>query len=169
MRDKRFFLLVMVASLAFIVSATALAQESQPAMAGMVALNKADLKWVPAEALPPGAMMAVIREDPVTKAVDFLAKVDANFRVPPHWHSPNERVTVLDGTFITETDGKKHTLTKGGYMYLPGKKVHEAWLKAKSMILVSAEGPFDITYVNPADEPATYKAMKEKAAKGETQ
>ncbi len=111
--------------------------------------------------------MAVIREDPITKAVDFLAKVDKDYRVPKHWHTPNERVTIIEGTFTTEMGGKKQTLTKGGFMYLPGKTVHEAWFKGKTMILVSAEGPFDIVYVNPTDEPATYKAMKEKAAKSE--
>jgi quercetin dioxygenase-like cupin family protein len=109
----------------------------------------------------------VIREDPATKAVDFLAKVDKDYRVPKHWHTPNERVTIIEGTFTTETEGKKHTLTKGGYMYLPGKTVHEAWLKGKTTILVSSEGPFDINYINPADEPATYKAMMEKAKKAE--
>ena len=127
----------------------------------------ADLKWVPAEALPPGAMMAVLREDPVTKAVDFLAKVDKDYRVPKHWHSPNERVTVIEGTLTSETDGKKHTFTKGGYMYLPSKTVHEAWFKGKTTVLVSGDGPFDIFYVNPADEPASYKAMMVKAKKAE--
>ncbi|MGH9315914.1 MAG: DUF4437 domain-containing protein [Thermoanaerobaculia bacterium] len=169
MRSKTFWFLAILAALFFIVGTAALGQESKPAMAGMVTVNAADLKWVPVEALPPGAVMAVIREDPVTKAVDFLAKVDKDYRVPKHWHSLNERVSIIEGAFTTETEGIKHTLTKGGFMYLPGKTVHEAWLKGKTMILVSTEGPFDVTYVNPADEPATYKAMKEKAAKGGTQ
>jgi len=151
--------------LAIAASTLALGQEGKPAMAGMMTVNAADLKWVPAEALPPGVMMAVIREDPVTKAVDFLAKVEKDLRVPPHWHTPNERVSIIEGALTTETEGKRHTLTKGGFMYLPGKTVHEAWLKGKTTILISADGPFDITYVNPADEPASYKAMKEKAKK----
>ena len=168
MRNKTFWYLATLAALFLKVGTAALGQE-KPAMAGMVTVNTADLKWVPIEALPPGAVMAVIHEDPVTKAVDFLAKVNKAYRVPKHWHTPNERVSIIEGTFTTETEGVKHTLKKGGFMYLPGKTVHEAWLTGKTMILVSAEGPFDITYVNPADEPATYKAMKEKAAKGGTQ
>ncbi len=167
MRGKTFLVLAMLVPLVIITSISAFAQASKPAMAGMVTVNPADLKWVPAEALPPGATMAVMREDPVTKAVDFLLKVDKDYRVPKHWHTPNERVTIIEGSFTTETEGKKHTLTKGGYMYLPSKTVHEAWFKGKTMILVSGDGPFDVNYVNPADEPATYKAMKEKAAKGE--
>lgn len=168
MRGQIFLILLMLVLLVIIGSAPSLGQESMPMMTGMVTVNVADLKWVPADALPPGGMMAVIREDPVTKAVDFLFKVKKDYHVPKHWHTPNERVTTIEGAFTTESEGKKHTLTKGGYMYLPGKTVHEAWLKGKSMILVSGEGAFDVNYVNPADEPATYKAMKEKAAKGET-
>jgi len=167
MRGQIFLILLMLVLLVIIGSAPSLGQENKPMEPGMVTVNVADLKWVPAEAFPPGGLMAVIREDPVTKAVDVLFKVAKDFRVPKHWHTPNERVTVIEGTFTTETEGKKHTLTKGGYMYLPGKTVHEAWLKGESMILVSAEGPLDINYVNPDDEPATYKAMKEKSAKGE--
>ena len=168
MKGQVFLILLMLGLLVIIGSTPSLGQENKPMMTGMVTVNAADLKWVPAEALPPGAMMAVIREDPVTKAVDFLAKVDKNYRVPKHWHTPNERVTVIEGTFTTESEGKKHTLTKGGYMYLPGKMVHEAWLKGKSTILVSGDGPFDITYINPADEPATYKAMKKEASESKT-
>lgn len=169
MRGETFRVLAMLAALFLTVGTAALGQESKPAMAGMVTVNAADLKWVPAEPLPPGAVMAVIREDPVTKAVDFLLKVDKNYRVPKHWHTPNERVSVVEGKLTTETEGIKHSLTKGGFMYLPGKTVHEAWLKGKTMILVSGDGPFDVNYVNPADEPATYKAMKKKAAKGGAQ
>ncbi|SRR5713226_8352398 len=165
MRGQIFLILLMLVLLVIIGSTPSLGQESKPMMTGMVTVNAADLKWVPAEALPPGGMMAVIREDPATKAVDFLLKVAKDYHIPKHWHSPNERVTIIEGTFTTETEGKKDTLTKGGYMYLPGKTVHEAWVKGKTMMLVSGDGPFDVNYVNPADEPATYKAMKEKAAK----
>ncbi len=169
MRGQIFLIFLMLVLLVIIGSTPSLGQESKPMMPGMVTVNAADLKWVPAEALPPGGMMAVIREDPATKAVDFLFKVAKDYHVPRHWHTPNERVTTIEGTFITtsEMEGKKHTLTKGGYMYLPGKTVHEAWLKGKTLILVSGEGPFDVNYVNPADEPATYKAMKKKAAESE--
>jgi quercetin dioxygenase-like cupin family protein len=141
----------------------ALGQESHPVASGMVSVNMADLKWAAHPALPPGNMVAVLREDPNTKAVDLLMKVDKDWHIGKHWHSPNERVTVIQGTFTSETDGKKHTFTKGGYMYLPSKTPHEAWLKGKSMILVSGDGPFDVHYVNPADEPDSYKEMMKKA------
>lgn len=137
-----------------------------PAASAMTAKNAADLSWAPAEVLPPGAMLAVIHQNAATGGVDLLMKVTGDYRVPPHWHTPNELVTVLDGTFVTDSAGMKHTLTEGGHMYLPSKTPHEAWCKGGCLLLISGDGPFDVNYVNPADEPATYKAMKEKAAKG---
>jgi len=162
MRSRTPFHVVALVAVVFAAAAARAADTPKPAMS---AANAADLKWVPADALPPGAMMAVIHQNPASGAVDFLMKVSSDYRVPPHWHTPNELVTVIDGTFITDSAGMKHTLTKGGYMYLPGKTPHEAWCKGGCMLLVSGDGPFDVNYLNPADEPATYKAMKEKAAK----
>ena len=159
MRDKRFLFLAMLALLLIVASAAALAQEAKPAMAGMVTMNTADMKWVPAEGLPPGAMMAVLHEDPTTKSVTFLVKVAKDYHVPKHWHTPNELCTTVKGTFTTEVDGKKHDLAQGGTMYLPSKTAHEAWLKANSMLLCQGDGPFDVVYVNPADKPKP--AMKQ--------
>ena len=167
MRHKVFFP-VFIFLVLFALSCTdAFGQESKPMVAGMVTVNMAELKWAPHPALPPGNLVAVLREDPVTKAVDLLAKVDKDWHIAKHWHSPNERVSVIEGTFTTESEGKKMALTKGGFMYLPGKMVHEAWMKGKTIILVSGDGPFDVHYVNPADEPASYKAMMEEAKKGQ--
>src|SRR5262249_58586436 len=138
-------------------------QESKPMAAGMETVRMADLKWVPHPALPPGAVVAVLREDPTTKAVDLLVKATKDWHIAQHWHSPHERVSVIEGTFTTESEGKKSVLTKGGFMYLPGHMSHAAWMKAKTIILVSGEGAFDVHYVNPAEEPASYKDMMQKA------
>ena len=164
---KRQLITALFLVVVIVANTASFGQEKQPMMSGMVTANMADLKWAPHPALPPGNMVAVLREDPATKAVDLLMKVDKDWHIGKHWHSPNERVTVIEGTFTSETDGKKVTFTKGGYMYLPSKTQHEAWLKGKSTILVSGDAAFDVHYVNPTDEPASYKAMMEKAKKAE--
>ena len=160
------FLPVLILVVLFILSSTGVfGQENKPMAAGMVTVNMAELKWAPHPALPAGNLVAVLREDPATKAVDLLMKVGKDWQIGKHWHTPNERVSVIEGTFTTESDGKKSSLTKGGFMYLPSKMPHEAWLKGKTTILVSGDGPFDVHYVNPADEPASYKAMMKEANK----
>jgi len=160
---------VVVGAMALVLAFGARAADT-PSAAAMEAQNAADLKWAPAEVLPPGAMLAVLHQDSKTGGVDLLMKVEAaDYRVPPHWHTPNELVTVISGTFVTDSAGMKHTLTSGGYMYLPGKIAHEAWCKGGCLLQISGDGPFDVNYVNPADEPETYKAMKAKAAKEQKQ
>lgn len=163
MRPKVCMLVCILVVLCGVSTTGTFGQESKPMAAGMVTVRMADLKWAPHPALPPGTMVAVLREDPATKAIDLLVKANKDWHIAKHWHSPNERVSVIEGTFTTGSEGKKSVLTKGGFMYLPGKTPHEAWMKAKTIILVSGEGSFDVHYVNPADEPASYKEMMKKA------
>ena len=167
----RTLLSVLVVVLVGCAAASLVRAADAPAAPAMVAQNAADMKWVPADVLPPGAQMSVVHQNATTGAVEILLKATGDWHVPKHWHTPNELVTILDGTFTTESAGMKHTLTEGGTMYLPGKIPHEAWCKGGCYMLISGDGPFDVNYVNPADEPATYKAMKEKekAAKQQKQ
>jgi anti-sigma factor ChrR (cupin superfamily) len=166
MRTRTLFLVLVVVGCAALSQARA---ADTPAAPAMLAQNAADMTWAPADVLPPGGQMTVVHQNPTTGAVDLLLKATGDWHVPKHWHTPNELVTIISGTFSTESAGMKHTLTAGGTMYLPSKIPHEAWCKGGCLMLVSGDGPFDVNYVNPADEPATYKAMKEKAAKEKQQ
>src|SRR5688572_10706458 len=59
----------------------------------------ADLRWEDVAALPPGAKIAVI-EGKMNQAGTITARVKlpANYKIPPHYHPVQERVTVLSGT-----------------------------------------------------------------------
>ena len=57
MKKQIFATLVLVVLIVIVGSTICLAQETKPMAPAMVTVNSADLKWVPAEALPPGAMM----------------------------------------------------------------------------------------------------------------
>jgi hypothetical protein len=46
-----------------------------------------------------------------------------------------------------------HALKAGGYHFLEGKQHHYAFTKSETIIQVSGNGPFDITYIDPADDP----------------
>jgi hypothetical protein len=46
-----------------------------------------------------------------------------------------------------------HALSAGGYHYLPAKAHHYAFTKVATVVQVNGEGPFDIVYLNPADNP----------------
>ena len=46
-----------------------------------------------------------------------------------------------------------HALKAGGYHFLEGKQHHYAFTKSETIIQVNGIGPFDITYLDPADDP----------------
>ncbi len=60
----------------------------------------ADLKWADVPSLPPGAKIAVI-EGPMNEAKPFTMRLrlPADYRIPAHFHSAIEHVTVISGTF----------------------------------------------------------------------
>jgi hypothetical protein len=118
------------------------------------------VQWGPAPpVLPPGAQIAVLEGNPSEKgAVTLRLKLPANYEFPAHWHSMDERVTVLSGSLHVGMGDKldrsaSETLAPGGFVSLPAKMHHFAWSSAPTVVQINLEGPFDIFYVNPADNP----------------
>lgn len=132
-------------------------------VAGSVAQAKAkpaDLKWGPApDALPSGAEMAVVSGDPGKKGMFVVRlKMPADYAVPAHWHPTNETVKVLSGKLhYGMTDkldmAKAKTLTVGHAVTMRAKMNHWVHAPAPATIQVSGMGPFQITYVDPKDDP----------------
>ena len=122
------------------------------------------LKWGPAPAVfPAGAKMAVESGDP-SKSGEFTVRLSlpANYRIPPHWHPTDEHVTIHSGTFyVGMGDALDKTKTKpmaaGDTGTVPAKMNHYALTKGATVLSVRAEGPFAMTYVNPADDPQRKK------------
>jgi hypothetical protein len=159
MNRKALHLAIHATGLALLVSAATLAGDFQT-----VSSSK-EVKWAAAPpVLPKGAMMAVMAGDPSGAGLVALRlKMPAGYRIPAHWHPTDEQVTVLAGTFsigmgdkLDET--KTHDFTAGGYAVAPAHMNHFAWTKTGATIQVNLMGPFEMTYVNPADDPRTAKA-----------
>jgi len=118
------------------------------------------VQWGPAPpALPAGAQIAVLEGNPAEKGpVTLRLRFPANYNIPAHWHSMSERVTVLSGAFHVGMGDKldrhdSQTLEPGGFVSLPATMRHFAWTATPTVVQISLEGPFDIFYVNPADNP----------------
>ena len=118
------------------------------------------VQWGPAPpALPAGAQISVLEGNPSEKgAVTLRLRFPANYNVPPHWHSMTERVTVLSGGLHVGMGDKldRHAsqmLAPGGFVSLPANMHHFAWTDNPTVVQITLEGPFDIFYVNPADDP----------------
>jgi quercetin dioxygenase-like cupin family protein len=124
------------------------------------------MKWMDASGagLPAGAKMAVVSGDP-SKAGKFIirAKFPANYTVPPHSHPGDEAVRVLNGASLAYGMGDKvdtansGSLTKGYHVTMKAGMNHWVTTSAPTDIQVSGDGPFAITYANPADDPRTAK------------
>ena len=154
-------LCAVVAALGAVPAAREGGAADHPAMsAGHIVVMPNQLKWGPAPAgLPPGSLMAVLDGDPGKEGSFTLrAKLPAGYKVPPHWHSIAEHITVLSGALAIGSGDRfdKDAAVKlpaGGYTSMPPKMHHFAYCDDETIIQVHGTGPFDITYINPADDP----------------
>ena len=119
--------------------------------------------WAPGPpSLPPGAEFVLLEGNPA-EAVPLTLRLrfPPNYRIPPHWHSVIEHVTVFTGTLnvgmgeqATYTGGT--ALTAGSFAAMPAKMVHSAWAGPEGVTFqLHSVGPWSITYVNAAEDPRT--------------
>jgi quercetin dioxygenase-like cupin family protein len=123
-------------------------------------VNASQLDWAPApNFVPDGAQIAVLSGDPSKDGLYVVRlKLPAGYKVPAHNHPTTEMVTVISGDFnlgmgdkLDEEKGM--LLTAGGYAEAPAKMNHYAWASSPTVVQIHGQGPFAITYVNPADDP----------------
>lgn len=125
-----------------------------------ISVNTADLRWTAAPPeLPGGAQLAVLSGDPSKKgSFTIRLKMPDGYKIPPHWHTQEENLTVLSGTFVVHMgdtmDAPAHEMTAGAYHFLPAKMHHSAEARGETVLQLHGPGPFDIHYLNPADNPA---------------
>ncbi len=59
--------------------------------------------------------LAVLRVDPKTQATYILIRNPAGCYVPRHWHTANETITGISGTFIMECEGEVGEVSSGSF------------------------------------------------------
>jgi hypothetical protein len=158
------YLTVQLASVAVSLAFGAGAVLAQPAHI-LVPADK--VQWGPAPpVLPAGAQISVLEGNPSEKGpITLRLKFPANYNVPAHWHSMAERITVISGTFHVGMGDKldrhaSQTLEPGGFVLLPADMRHFAWTTTPTVVQINLEGPFDLFYVNPADNPQTTQTKR---------
>ena len=114
-------------------------------------------------ALPPGAKMAVLEGDP-TKEGPFVVRFQFpdGYHVAPHTHPKTERVTVISGALYLATGealdrNSAKKLPAGSFGYWPAGMKHAGWSEGETIIQLHGIGPWQINYVNPADDPRNAK------------
>ena len=122
------------------------------------------VEWKPGPAaIPAGAKMAVLEGDP-TKEGPFVVRFQFpdGYHIPPHTHPKTERVTVISGNLYlaageTLDRNSAKNLPAGSFGYWPAGMKHAAWSEGETVIQLHGTGPWQINYVNPADDPRNAK------------
>ncbi len=120
----------------------------------------ADIQWQAGPpVLPAGAKIAVLEGDPSKEGIFTMRlSAPAGYRIAPHWHAAFEHVTVISGTVglgmgDVFDKAKGHTLPAGGFAYMAPGSRHFFWTESAAEIQIHAMGPWQLYYVNPADDP----------------
>jgi SAM-dependent methyltransferase len=133
----------------------------RPRMADHLMVTAGELAWGPAPLkLPANAQLAVVAGDPEsTGPYAVRLKMPNGYKIMPHWRPTLENVTVLSGVFhvgsgSTFDQSKGRALPVGGFSTVGPQRHHFAWAEGETEIQVHGMGPFQITYVNPNDDPS---------------
>jgi quercetin dioxygenase-like cupin family protein len=128
---------------------------SHDAAAATVFLNFKDLKWAKTnpEMGDRSPEVSILHESP--QETELLLRSPKNFHVDRHWHSANETITMIHGTFILKHDGSDERVAldqPGSFAWMPAKMIHEAWTgpDEEALYFITTDGKFDINWVEVA-------------------
>jgi hypothetical protein len=132
------------------------------ASASTASTDTAGLAWgPPPPALPSGSKVAVVSGDPA-KPGPFTIRIDMppDYAVRPHYHPAIETVRLLEGTLHLGHGPKWDeqafkTVAPDQPVSMPAKQPHFVHAASRVLIEVQSTGPFEVTYVNPKDDPRT--------------
>lgn len=129
-----------------------------------MAITPDDIKWVDAPpSLPPGCKVVVLEGNPAKEGHFVMrVKMPDGYKIMPHTHPKDERVTVLSGTLymgIGEKFDEKvaKAMPAGSYGRTAAGVKHFGFVKGETIIQLHGTGPWAVEYVNPADDPRKKK------------
>src|SRR5947207_13889369 len=127
---------------------------------GEMVVTPADFKWQDGPpSLPKGTKMALLEGDPSKEGAFVLrVKMPDGYRIAPHTHPKDERVTVISGTLYLGRGGKfdqkaAKALPAGSYARTAALMKHFGWAKGETVLQLHGEGPWAIDYLDPRDDP----------------
>jgi len=160
----RIVAVALASALAVLLGAGAVAHADDAGKAsgtpGWALYEPSQIDWQPAPAsLQPGAKVAVLDGDPAKEGFFTMRLLlPDGYKVQPHWHPNPERVTIVSGTLhLGHGDrfdpAQAKALPAGTYSSMQPKMTHFAWAEGETVLQLSTMGPWQIVYVNPADDP----------------
>lgn len=114
--------------------------------------NKPDLTWqrMLPELGDDSPIFALLRVDPRTDATTLMIEFPSDLHLPKHTHEKSETHVLLGGAHVFEdtASGTRYDVRQDGYIYMPGKFVHEAWVPAGSRAVIILEGGWRVDWVD---------------------
>jgi quercetin dioxygenase-like cupin family protein len=114
--------------------------------------------------LPPGAKFFLVEGHPLKEGpIIMRILLPAGYIIPAHFHPGAERSTVISGTYNMGTGSKFDKanckrMPAGSIAIMPaGGIAHYGWASEETIVEVHIEGPLQITYVDPIDDPRIKK------------
>ena len=150
-----------------LAAGSASAQSSTAALAGVekgahhaIIATVGTMKWAPGPAsLPAGARAVLLDGDPA-KPGPFTMRLwlPDGYRIAPHFHTGDERITVISGTFLLGMGDRfdasaLKALETGTYASMPAGMRHFVQARGETVVQLNNMGPWALHYVNPADDP----------------
>jgi len=143
------------------VLACALLLKDDPAEAVKI-VKASEVQWTDAKGSAPGVKTCLLHGDPTKGPYIALSRFPAGTKVAPHTHSADEVVSIVSGSFVIAPgekvdESKAKVLESGSYFTIKAGTPHWAMAKTETILVRYGNGPADIKYVNPADEPGKKK------------
>jgi len=122
----------------------------------LVSLKPEAILWQP---LFEGAEIAILSGDPNDGTSPHVIRIKHRdgLKVPPHWHSFDENIIVVSGTWVMGL-GERYDLAAaqefraGSYLVVPKKVPHFALCRGETIAQGHFVGPIDTTVVRPDDD-----------------
>ena len=130
-----------------------------------VAVSPESLEFISIPDMPKCASAAILSGDPRSGPAWVLLRLASGCRVPWHWHTANEALVVIGGRgTLAMKDGPPLRFVPGAYTSLPSRHVHQATCTRSCLLFSSADGAFDIHYVDRGGEEISAKRALAPAA-----
>ena len=114
--------------------------------------------------LPHGAKYFLIEGHPLKEGpIIMRILLPAGYIIPAHYHPGAERTTVISGTYNIGMGSKFEKVNckkmpAGSIVIMPAGGIpHYGWASEETIVQVHINGPLQITYVNPDDDPRLKK------------
>jgi quercetin dioxygenase-like cupin family protein len=110
--------------------------------------NVGDMKWelMLRDLGKDSPRFTILRADPRTDATTLMIEFPTAIHIPKHTHAKSETHFLLKGSHTFGYGEELFTVNEGGYFYMAGGMVHEAWVPAGARAIIILEDGWKVDW-----------------------